>query len=85
MSTMTRAAAVAARPHRRLLGGLAALLGRWWLARMERRLKRRMERLAMRQLRGMSDRQLRDIGIGRSEIGFAMRARRERDRHLRVF
>jgi uncharacterized protein YjiS (DUF1127 family) len=85
MTTMTRATAAAARPHRHLLGGLAALLARWWLARLERRLKRRLERQAMQQLRSMSDRELRDIGIGRSEIGFAVQAGRERDRYLRFF
>ncbi len=85
MSTMTRATAAAARPHRRLLGGLAALLGRWWVARMERCLQRRLERLAMRQLLAMSDRELRDIGVARSEIDFVARAGRERGRYLRCF
>jgi uncharacterized protein YjiS (DUF1127 family) len=85
MSTITTAAAAAARPHRHFPGGLAARLGRWWLARVERRLQRRLEREAMRQLRSMSDRGLRDIGIGRSEIGFVVRAGRERDRYLRLF
>ncbi len=74
MSTMMRATAVAAGPRRRL-AGLGALLGRWWVARMER--------LAMRQLQGMSDRELKDIGVVRSEIEFAVRAVRERARFLR--
>jgi uncharacterized protein YjiS (DUF1127 family) len=76
MSTMTRPTVVAMHPPRHLAARLAAILGRWWAARMERRL----ERLAVRDLRAMGDRELRDIGVGRSEVAFAVRAGRERER-----
>jgi uncharacterized protein YjiS (DUF1127 family) len=82
MSTMTRVAVpAAAGPRRGRAAGLAALLGRWWAARMQRRL----ERLAMRQLEAMSDRELRDIGVARSEIARVARAGRGIDGFLRLF
>jgi uncharacterized protein YjiS (DUF1127 family) len=79
MSTMTRPRAAAielaqADPGRRL----GAVLKRWWVAGMERRL----ESFAARQLHAMSDRELRDIGIARSQIEFVVQGARERDRVL---
>ena len=84
MSTMTRApAAVAGVSGGSASRWLGAVLKRWWIARMQRRL----DRLAIRQLRAMSDRELRDIGVGRSQIEFCVRAGRDRDRNraLRFF
>ena len=77
MSTMTRVPA--AMPG--VSGGsagrwLGAVLKRWWVARMQRRL----HRLAIRQLRAMSDRELKDIGVVRSQIEFSVRSERDRNR-----
>ena len=77
MSTMTRAPAampgVSGSSAGRWLG---AVLKRWWVARMQRRL----DRLAIRQLMAMSDRELKDIGVVRSQIEFAVCAERNRER-----
>ena len=84
MSTMTRApAAIPGVSGTSASGWLGAVLKRWWVARMQRRL----EGLAIRQLRAMSDRELRDIGVVRSQIEFCVRAERNRDRDhaLRYF
>jgi uncharacterized protein YjiS (DUF1127 family) len=77
MSTMTRAPAamprVSGSSASRWLG---AVLKRWWVIRMQRRL----DRLAIRQLGAMSDRELKDIGVVRPQIEFAVRAERNRER-----
>jgi uncharacterized protein YjiS (DUF1127 family) len=78
VSTMTRVTAavpgVCGDSASRWLG---AVLKRWWVAHMQRRL----ERLAIRQLRAMSDRELKDIGVVRSQIEFSVRSERDRDRN----
>ena len=82
MSTMTRPRAAAIELPQGIAGRrFGAALKRWWVARMERRL----ESLAVRKLHAMSDRELKDIGIARSQIEFAVRGARERDRVLLHF
>ena len=49
--------------------GLVAVLRRWWVAY----LARRIEQAAIAQLGLMSDRELKDIGLTRSQIGYAVR------------
>jgi len=48
---------------------VASAMRRWW----QRRLERRAQRTAILRLSSMSDRELRDIGIGRSQIEYAVR------------
>lgn len=50
------------------VGGLVAVLKRWWVAH----LTRRIEKVAIAHLCSMSDRELKDIGLARSEIPFAV-------------
>jgi uncharacterized protein YjiS (DUF1127 family) len=57
-----------------ILARIGRTLQRWWVAYMNWRI----ERLAASRLRGMSDRELKDIGVSRSQIGWAVKGQLER-------
>jgi uncharacterized protein YjiS (DUF1127 family) len=55
-----------------MLQAAGRMLLRWWVAYTAWR----VERLAIAHLGAMSDRQLKDIGLVRSQIGFAVKGER---------
>ena len=77
---MISAAPVAAQgmPGRSWGKELGAILARWWVAHMARRLEQRM----LATLACMSDRKLKDIGLARSDIPAAVRGQIIRDRAI---
>jgi uncharacterized protein YjiS (DUF1127 family) len=56
------------------IASLLAAANCWWAGYTSWRL----HKAAIAQLRSMSDRQLADIGVSRSEIGYAVRGKRDR-------
>jgi uncharacterized protein YjiS (DUF1127 family) len=82
MSTMSSASAARqGLSTQSWIGGLLAILQRWWVAYITWRL----EQAAIAHLCSMSDRELRDIGVNRCEITRAVMVEAAVDRALRRY